>query len=456
MNQTVYSSRVFRRVLCGGMLTATTALSVLVPPPNSAAQASFHNSPKAVLDEAWQIVNREYVDIGFNQVDWQAVRQELLSRDYSSPEAAYAALRQALDQLNDPYTRFLDPRQFQALTNQTSGELSGIGIRLQLDANTQRLTVVEPLENSPASAAGIQTGDRILAIDGRSTEGMTVEQASRLIQGEVGTSITLRIDRPGVETFDQQLTRARIAVPNVSYTLRQEGGNQIGYIRLTEFSSQAPDQMRRAIRNLLEQGADGFVLDLRGNPGGLLQASIDISRMWLETGPIVRTVDRSGQSDQIAANRTSLTELPLAVLVDGNSASSSEILTGALRDNDRAVVVGTRTFGKALVQSVHSLSDGSGLAVTVAHYYTPNGTDISQRGIMPDIPVSFSEQERRTLAGDQTLIGTTADPYYRQALSVLEGTIAEYRQQPTAERSAPSMLQLGREPNLGQSHELRQ
>jgi carboxyl-terminal processing protease len=451
MNQTVYSSRLLRSVLCGGTIAAaTTTLSLLVPSLQSNAQAAFHNSPKAVLDEAWQIVNREYVDTNFNQVDWQAIRQELLSREYSSSEEAYAALRRALERLNDPYTRFLDPKQFRALTNQTAGELSGIGIRLQLDAATQRLTVVEPIENSPASAAGIQTGDQILAIDGRSTEGMTVEQASQLIQGEAGTQIVLRIERSGRSAFDQRLTRARIAVPNVSYALRDEGNHQIGYIRLTEFSSHAPDQMRRAIRTLLDQGADGFVLDLRGNPGGLLQASIDISRMWLENGAIVQTVNRTGHSDQINANRTSLTELPLAVLVDENSASSSEILTGALRDNNRAVVVGTQTFGKALVQSVHSLSDGSGLAVTVAHYYTPDGTDISQRGITPDIAVSFTEQERRVLAGDQSLIGTAVDPYYRQAVDALQVSIAAYRQQHTAERSGPSLLQLGREPNSRQ------
>ncbi|WP_416673120.1 carboxyl-terminal processing protease CtpB [Egbenema bharatensis] len=453
MNQMVYSSRFVRAAVCGGLVAATTILSSLVPASKSSAQVSFRNSPRAVLDEAWQIVNREYVDTEFNQVNWQAVRSELLSRDYSSSEQAYAALRRALEQLDDPYTRFLDPRQFQALTNQTSGELSGIGIRLQLDADTQTLTVVEPLENSPASAAGIQRGDRILAIDGRSTEGMTVEQASQSIQGAVGTQITLRIDRPGQNAFDQELTRARIEVPNVSYMLRQEGTYQIGYIRLTEFSSHAPDQMRRAIQTLLNQGADGFVLDLRGNPGGLLQASIDISRMWLENGPIVRTVNRTGQSDQINANRTSLTQLPLAVLVDSNSASSSEILTGALRDNDRAIVVGSQTFGKALVQSVHSLSDGSGLAVTVSHYYTPNGTDISQRGITPDIAVGFSEQDRRAIAGDQNLIGTNADPYYRQAIGALQVTIADYQQQqPTAETQLPSLLQLGQEPNLRQSH----
>lgn len=397
---------------------------------NFAAQAAFQtNNPKAMLDEAWQIVNREYVDNTFNQVNWQAVRQDLLSRNYTSPQQAYHALRQALEQLNDPYTRFLDPEQYQALTNQTTGELSGVGIRLQLDANTKVLTVVEPIANSPASEAGIREGDKILAIDGRPTEGMSVEAASNLIKGEAGTKITLRIDRSSDArgAFDLSLTRARIELPNVHHQVRQEGRERVGYIRLTEFSSHAPAQMKTAIQSLLAQKVDGFVLDLRGNPGGLLQASIDISRMWLESGAIVQTVDRDGNSEEVKANHSALTHLPLAVLVDGNSASSSEILTGALMDNRRAVVVGTRTFGKALVQSVHALSDGSGIAVTVAHYYTPGGTDISHRGITPDVEVSMNEQQRQTLFSNTALVGTTSDPQYAQAVNALRLPIAQNR-----------------------------
>lgn len=449
MNQTVYFSKLLQRVLCGGAIAVTATFSLLNSSSGSMAQASLHNSPKALLDEAWQIVNREYVDATFNQVNWLAVRSELLSREYSSSQEAYTALREALEQLNDPYTRFLDPNQFQSLTNQTSGELSGIGIRLQVDDSTQTLTVVEPLENSPASAAGIRPGDRVLAIDGRSTVGMTVQEASRLIQGEVGTPITLRLDRDGRGAFDLPLTRDRIEVPNVTATLREEGGSQIGYIRLTEFSSHAPEQMRQSIQSLLDQGADAFVLDLRGNPGGLLQASIDISRMWLDGGSIVRTVNRAGNSNEIAANHTALTQLPLAVLVDGNSASSSEILTGALMDNHRAIVVGSPTFGKALVQSVHSLSDGSGLAVTVAHYYTPNGTDISHRGISPDIQVNLTDQQRQTLSTDQGLIGTDKDPHFQQAVNALQSTIAD---RPIQSPVQPTVQVVGQESSPRQSN----
>jgi carboxyl-terminal processing protease len=419
-------TQLLRTALFGGAIATTATLSLLSPALSPSVRAALQDSPKAVLDEAWQIVNREYVDTTFNNVDWQAVRQELLGRDYTSQKAAYDALRAALERLNDPYTRFMDPQQYQALTSQTSGELSGVGVRLQAEETTGHLTVVEPIPNSPAAAADIRVGDRILAIDGKTTEGMTVENASSLIRGEAGTAITLRIDR-GQGGFDVSLTRARIELPTVRYSLKQEGGARIGYIRLAEFSSHASEQMRHAIEDLENQDVDAFVLDLRGNPGGLLSASIEISRMWLGSGSIVRTVDRVGTSEEISANRTALTDLPLALLVDGNSASSSEILTGALKDNNRATVVGSQTFGKALVQSVHSLSNGAGLAVTIAHYYTPDGTDISHRGITPDVRVDLTDQQRQNLAENQRLIGTNADPQYARAINALEATIASDR-----------------------------
>jgi carboxyl-terminal processing protease len=431
MHQFPQLSNLLHTALLGGAIITTATLSLLSPTLSSSVRASLHDSPKAVLDEAWQIVYQQYVDTNFNQVDWLAVRQELLNVDYASEQEAYTALRDALERLNDPYTRFMDPEQYRALTRQTAGELSGVGIRLEINSETNALTVVEPLPNSPAASAGIRTGDRVLAIDGRSTSGMSVEDASRLIRGEAGTDITLSISRDGSRSFDIPLTRARIELPTVRYSLRQEGDQKIGYIRLGEFSSHAAEQMRRAIRDLASQGAEGFVLDLRGNPGGLLQASIDISRMWIEAGDIVRTVDRNGESRESSANHTALTELPLAVLVDGNSASSSEILTGALMDNRRATVVGTQTFGKALVQSVHALDNGAGLAVTIAHYYTPAGTDISQRGITPNIEINLTDAQRQRLASTPALLATTeADPQYAGAIAALQPDIAANRNPP--------------------------
>jgi len=365
------------------------------------------------------------VDEKFNQQDWQAIRQSLLSKDYTSKDEAYVAIREALQKLGDPYTRFMNPKQYESLTSQTSGEVSGIGIRMQINEKTKRLTVIEAIENSPALKAGLKSGDEILAIDGKSTLKMTVEDASKLIRGRIGTSVSLDLERLS-NKFNVKLTRATIEVPTVRSTLKQETGRRVGYIKLQEFSSHAADQMRVAIRKLNDQKVDSYVLDLRGNPGGLLNASIEIARMWLDDGHIVKTVDRKGLSEQTTANGTAITKLPLAVLVDGNSASASEILTGALKDNKRAVVVGSQTFGKALVQSVHELGDGSGLAVTIAHYYTPNGTDINHKGIAPDIKLDLTQTQERQLASNPNLVGTNRDPQYTRAIAVLSnGKLAQ-------------------------------
>ena len=405
--------------LFSGAIATTATLSVYAPVWSNSLRTSLQdNNPKILVDEVWQLVNSEYVDGTFNKTNWQAVRQDLLSRNYTSRQQAYAAVKQVLEKLNDPYTRFLDPEAYAALTDQTSGELSGVGIRLELNEKTNRLTVVEAIASSPALKAGIKSGDEILAINGKPTKGLDVQAASSLIRGKAGTPITLKIGR-GRTAFDLKLTRATIEVPTVRYTLKQEGKRKVGYISLREFSSHASEQMQRAIKELDSQQVDAYVLDLRGNPGGLLNSSIEIARMWLDSGAIVKTVDRDGGSEQPSANRTSLTKLPLAVLVDGNSASASEILAGALQDNNRAIIVGSQTFGKALVQSVHSLSDGSGIAVTIAHYYTPKGTDISHKGITPNIKIDLTEAQSQTLGSNPTLIGTKNDPQYTRAIAIL-------------------------------------
>ncbi|MFQ4146186.1 carboxyl-terminal processing protease CtpB [Chlorogloeopsis sp. ULAP02] len=419
MKQSTKRYSLLQVALVGGAIASTATLSVFGTVWCRSVRAALQDSPKQVVDQVWQLVNREYVDGSFNKKNWQAIRLNLLSKEYTSREQAYVAIREALQQLNDPYTRFMDPKQFEALTSQTSGEVSGIGIRMEMNEKTKRLTVVEALENSPAIKAGVKPGDEIVAINGKSTLQMKIEDASKLIRGRAGTIITLRLQRDGQNAFDLKLTRATIEVPTVRYALKQEGNRRVGYIRLREFSGHAADQMRRAIRDLNSKQVNGFVLDLRGNPGGLLQASIEIARMWLNDGPIVRTVDRKGASDQTKANQTALTNRPLVVLVDNNSASASEILAGALKDNKRATVIGTQTFGKALVQSVHELADGSGVAITIAHYYTPQGTDISHKGIAPDIKLDLTEEQQRQLASNPDLLGTQNDPHYTRALAIL-------------------------------------
>jgi len=426
---------------------ATGLVGSTAKPATANPQDSFQDSPKMVLDEAWQLVYKEYVDADFNRVDWLGVRQTLLSGEYTSRDAAYSELRKMLRRLEDPYTRFLNPAQYAALTEQTSGEVSGVGIRFEEQA--QGLVVTNVLANSPAQAAGVNVGDVILTLDGRSSRNLNLETASQLIRGESGSQVSLTVRRADSSEATLTLTRAVVSVPTVTAELQQQNETAVGYIRLDEFSAHAAEQMSAAIAELSEQGAEAFVLDLRNNPGGLLQASIDISRMWLPRGSIVRTVDRDGKSDDISANRTAVTDLPLAVLVNGQSASSSEIVTGALGDNDRAVIVGNPTFGKALVQSLHGLSDGSGLAVTVAHYYTPDGTDISTRGITPDIHVTLTEQQIRSLNANPAIRGTSADPQFVSAVEAMQPEVVARRQSAGTTVASPSALpqnpsQLGR------------
>lgn len=393
----------------------------------SQSQAFFRESPKEVIDEVWQLIDHEYVDETFNDQDWQAIRTDYLNRDYTDSTTAYDAIREMLDSLEDPYTRFMDPQEFRNMQIDTSGELTGVGIQISQEEETEEIVVVSPIEDTPAFEAGLRSGDVIVGIDGQSTEGMDLSDAVNLIRGPVNSEVTLTVVRDEEEiNFD--LVRARIEIHPVrfAYHSEQEGG--VGYIRLTQFSANAATEMREAIQELEKRDVTGYVLDLRSNPGGLLYSSIDISRMWLSDGTIVSTVNREGTVDENVAGDRALTDKPLVVLVDGGSASASEILSGALQDNSRAVLVGTTTFGKGLVQSVRGLGDGSGVAVTIAKYLTPSGRDINTLGIEPDIIVELSDEEREYLGEDRERIGTTEDPQYAKAIEVLNDLLRGQRE----------------------------
>lgn len=417
---------IFQRglVLSATAVAVTTVISVITGLHLSKTQAYFQGSPKELVDTVWQEIDRNYVDATFNQQDWQAVRADYLEQDYASEEAAYTAIREMLELLDDPYTRFMDPQEFENMRVETSGELTGVGIQISQDEETEELVVVAPIEDTPAFKAGLKTGDIITKIDQQSTEGMDINQAVNLIRGQVDSEVVLTIRR-GTREMVFPIVRARIEIHPVKFDFRAEGADaKTGYIRLTQFSANAAEEMQEAIEALEADGATQYVLDLRSNPGGLLYASINIARMWLEEGIIVSTVNRQGITDQQQANGRALTDKPLVILVDQGSASASEILSGALQDNGRAVLVGTQTFGKGLVQSVKPLGDGNtgpGLAVTVAKYLTPNGRDINQEGIAPDHIVELTEEQRDILSNDPTLIGTLADPQYAKAIELLTG-----------------------------------
>ena len=420
----------------GLILSATalvlTGVTVIGAGIHLSSQASLsNNAPKELIDQVWHIIDRTYVDGTFNQVDWKATRTEYLDKTYTSDEQAYNAIREMLERLGDPYTRFMDPREFKNMQIDTSGELTGVGIQLTQDPDSKKLVVISPIEDTPAFDAGIQAKDIISKIDGQSTKGMNINEAVSLIRGPIGSQVILTIKRENLE-IEFPIVRAKIEIHPVKYSQKESYNSlgKVGYIRLSQFSANAAGEMREAIGNLETQKVSGYILDLRSNPGGLLYASIEIARMWLKRGDIVSTVDRNGVTDRQKANNRSLTDKPLVVMVDGGSASASEILSGALQDNKRATLVGTKTFGKGLVQSVRSVGKGAGIAVTIAKYFTPNGRDINKLGIQPDVKIPLSEKQKETLQKNRDKIGTIeADPQYAKALDILNKEIAEFQNQ---------------------------
>ena len=372
-----------------------------------------------MIDQVWQIVYRDYLDSSgdYDELSWRQLRRDLLKKSFAGSAESYEAIRGMLASLNDPYTRFLDPKQFKEMRIDTSGELMGVGIQLSLDKATKELVVVSPIEGTPASRAGVLSKDVIVSIDGKSTEGMNTEDAVKLIRGPEGSAVILGLRR-GDELIDVPLTRARIEINAVSYKLNTtRDQHKVGYIRLKQFNANAAKEMREAAKALEAQDVDGYVLDLRGNPGGLLEASIDIARQWLNEGIIVSTRTREGIRDVRRATGSAITDKPLVVLIDQGSASASEILSGALQDNGRAQLVGQKTFGKGLVQAVRGLSDGSGLTVTIAKYLTPKGTDIHKNGIEPDIKSEMSEKQLKGFTIEK--LGTSQDSQYIDAKNEL-------------------------------------
>ena len=412
----------------GLILSATalflTGITVIGAGIHLSSQASLsNNTPKELINKVWLIIDKTYVDGTFNQVDWKATRTEYLNKTYTSDEQAYDAIREMLERLGDPYTRFMDPEEFKNMQIDTSGELTGVGIQLTQDQDTKKLVVISPIEDTPAFDAGIQAKDIITKIDGQSTKGMNINDAVSLIRGPIGSKVILTIKRENRE-IEFPIIRGKIEIHPVKYSQKESSLDKIGYIRLNQFSANAAREMQEAIDDLETQNVSGYILDLRSNPGGLLYASIEIARMWLDRGDIVSTVNRNGVTDRKKANNRSLTDKPLVVIVDGGSASASEILSGALQDNKRATLVGTKTFGKGLVQSVREVGKGAGLAVTIAKYFTPNGRDINHEGIIPDVEISLTDAQKETLRQNRDKIGTIDDPQYAKALDILTKEIA--------------------------------
>ena len=386
----------------------TTFSGILVS--NHSKATILENNYKEVIDHVWQIVYRDFLDSSgkFERSNWINLRKEFLAKKYSDNNEAYDAIRDMLSNLDDPYTRFLDPKEFNQMRIDTSGELTGVGIQIVKDKESDSIIIVSPIEGTPAYEAGIKAKDKILSIDNVSTKGLNIEDAVKLIRGRRGTKVKLEILRNG-NSFYKSLLRERIEIKSVTSKINEtKDGLLIGYVRLKQFNANASREMKDTLKDLEIKKVSGYVLDLRSNPGGLLESSIDISRQFIDKGIIVSTLSKDGLRETKRGNGKALTKKPLIVLVNEGSASASEIVSGAIRDNNRGKLVGKKTFGKGLVQSMRTLVDGSGLTVTVAKYLTPNGTDINKFGITPDIEVKMNSNPIL-----QREIGTKRDRQYR-------------------------------------------
>lgn len=309
---------------------------------------------------------------------------------------AHRTIEGLVEGLGDKYTVFMDPEEFRQLKESMSGgNFGGVGIYIQIDKeNSNRLTVARPIPDTPASDAGMKAGDVILAIDGVSTQGFSIDDAQALLRGPLDSEVVLRVRRLNqAMPFDVKLKRDKIRVSSVSSRLRTAKGHKVGYIRLRVFGDKTNTELEAAMRDLESQGVEGFMLDLRNNGGGYIVSAVDVVSKFLPTGSVVTSVEERGSGNKVYYTRPSLRRpIPLVLLVNQYSASASEITAAAMSDHKRAALVGVKTFGKGSVQKIFSLPDGSGVKITTAHYHTPDGKDINGVGIEPSQEVEFEGQ----------------------------------------------------------------
>jgi len=324
--------------------------------------------------EVWDTLEKEYVDKG----------------KINEKEMFYGALKGMVASFKDPYTVYLDPKLSREFEEDLSGTFEGIGAEIGIRDET--LTIVAPLEGMPAQIAGLKAGDKVYAIDGESTMGIMIDEAVRKIRGPKGTVVTLTISRDGFESAeDIKITRGTIIVKSVKTTYRDDN---IYIIKVTNFNGDTMDLFNQAVREALTKNPKGIILDLRNNPGGYLDVAVEMASEWVEDGIVVtEQFSEEKKNEYQARGRARLKDFKTVVLVNQGSASASEIVAGALRDLKKATIVGMQTFGKGSVQSLEGFKDGSSVKITVAKWLTPNGDNINEEGIAPDVEVDLTAEQ---------------------------------------------------------------
>ncbi len=339
------------------------AVAACNSPPTTTAEPA--DTDLALLEEALELIQREYV----------------VPEDVDAEALIRGALKGMIEALEDPYSAYQDISQYGITVEDYTGSFQGIGAYVGTDDDGW-IMIIAPIPGTPAEAAGILSGDIIVGIDGVSTDGISVMDAVYLIRGTAGTTVTLQIIHDGdTEPVDIPIVRAEIDVASVYH----EMNGSVAHIVVTNFSQRTADELAEALEDISGQGATGIILDMRGNPGGLLNSVVDVAGYFLDDGLVVSVIDNQGnQRDSSVDRRTPTYDLPMVVLVSQYSASGAEVLAGALQDYDRAVVAGTTTYGKGSVNMLFELADGSGIYLTIARWYTPDGRLIEGEGIEPD------------------------------------------------------------------------
>lgn len=371
----------------------------------------FGKSDTFTSGDSARLVNRdasETRDINFSVFweVWDLLDKEFVNQPVLDEGRFYGAIKGMVESLGDPYTVFLTPDETKRFQDDLNGSFQGIGIEIGIRDNL--LTVISPIDNSPAKRAGVLAGDIILEIDDLETTDLTLDEAVEKIRGERGTAVTLTIFREETEeTTDIEITRDDIEVVSVKVDIIDD----VAHLQISRFGETTEEELGNAIRELQDQGADKIVLDLRNNPGGFLQTSIEVASRFIESGVIA--VQEFGDGEQKVFDQegdATLASYPLVVLVNEGSASASEIVAGALRDQRGVNLIGMKTFGKGSVQEVELLSDGSSVRITVAKWLTPNGTNLNENGLDPDIEVDLTQED----------INAGEDPQLDRALEFLD------------------------------------
>ncbi len=351
----------------------------------------------------------------------EIVKTEYLEKNLDNTKLVYGSIKGMLESLDDPYTRFMEPSAFKEMNVRLSGSYSGIGIYIGM--KDKQLVVISPISGTPADKVGLKAMDKIMAIDSKSTKDMALDEAVSLIRGPSGSSVKLGILRgKWKEPKEYNVAREKITIKSVeSKSLDKD----LFYVKLNTFeNNNAGSEMSKALDDAKRAKAKGLILDLRNNGGGLLRMAADIGSMFIKDGVIVYTVDRDDRKETISSTGQVEWDKPMVVLVNESSASASEILAGALQDNKVATIVGTHTFGKAYVQNVKQLDDGSAILLTIAKYYTPAGHDISKKGIIPDVLVELPK-----VSSEEALEGVTVpenqDDQLKMAIEVLKDKIGK-------------------------------